>query len=55
MYGQVRNPGFRPLGRFAPIAADLGLRPETHNQFPNKWKSPAIAKTLKLFLLWIAL
>jgi len=24
------NPGFRPLGRFAPFAVNSGLRPETH-------------------------
>ncbi len=29
MYGCRRNPEFRPLGRFAPVAVDSGLRPET--------------------------
>ena len=29
MYGCRHNPVFRQLGRFAPVADDSGLRPET--------------------------
>lgn len=29
MYGCRRNPEFRPLGHFVPVAVNSGLRPET--------------------------
>ena len=32
MYGSRRNPEFRPLGRFAPVAVNSGLRPETRRR-----------------------
>lgn len=37
----TRNPEFRPLGRYAPVAVDSGLRPETRKN------SLAIAYTIQ--------
>ena len=31
MYASRRNPDLRPLGRFAPVSVNSGLRPETLN------------------------